>query len=216
MPLNLHKFVFSPFMENTFVVWDEITKETAIVDPGCYNEEERIELEKFIEKNELKIKYLVNTHCHIDHIFGNAFVKEKYNPKYIAPEEDLFLLSKAIDQAKMFAVEMSPSPEPDEFIFDGMSIELGSVKNEFIFTPGHTPGEYSIYFPSDKICITGDVLFREGIGRTDLWGGNMEVLLSSIKTRLFTLPDDVTIYPGHGEKSTIGHEKKNNPFLNES
>ena len=216
MPLNLHKFVFSPFMENTFIVWDETTKETALVDPGCYNEEERIELQKFIEKNELDIKYLVNTHCHIDHIFGNAFVKEKYNPKYIAPEEDLFLLSKAIDQAKMFAVEMTPSPEPDEFIFDGMSIELGSIKNEFIFTPGHTPGEYCIYFPDDKICITGDVLFREGIGRTDLWGGNMEVLLSSIKTRLFTLPDDVTIYPGHGDKSTIGHEKKNNPFLNES
>lgn len=213
MSLKLHKFVFSPFMENTYLVWDDANKEAAIIDPGCYNEEERIELEKFIEKNELKVKYLVNTHCHIDHVFGNAFVKNKYNPLFIAPEEDKFLLDNAVEQAKMFAVEMTPSPQPDEFIYDGMSIEIGNITNEFIFTPGHTPGEYSIYFPGDKICITGDVLFYEGIGRTDLWGGNMETLLSSIKTRLFTLPDEVTIFPGHGEMSTIGHEKKNNPFL---
>ncbi|MCZ7604293.1 MAG: MBL fold metallo-hydrolase [Melioribacteraceae bacterium] len=213
MSLKLHKFVFSPFMENTYLVWDDANKETAIIDPGCYNEEERIKLENFIEKNELKVKYLVNTHCHIDHVFGNEFVKNKYNPLFIAPEEDKFLLDNTVEQAKMFAVEMSPSPQPDEFIYDGMSIAIGNIQNEFIFTPGHTPGEYSIYFPDDKICITGDVLFREGIGRTDLWGGNMETLLSSIKTRLFTLPDEVTIFPGHGEKSTIGHEKKNNPFL---
>lgn len=213
MPLNLNKFVFNPFMENTYVLWNEETKDTAIIDPGCCNEDERIELEKFIEEKELNIKYLVNTHCHIDHIFGNAFVKEKYNPKFIAPEEDKFLLDNAVEQAKMFAVDLTPSPEPDEFIFDGMSIDLGKIKNEFLFTPGHTPGEYSIYFEDDKICITGDVLFYEGIGRTDLWGGDLETLLDSIRTRLFTLPDEVTIYPGHGEKSTIGHEKKHNPFL---
>jgi glyoxylase-like metal-dependent hydrolase (beta-lactamase superfamily II) len=200
-------------MENTYVLWDEETKDTAVVDPGCYNEEERIELENFIKENKLNVKYLINTHCHIDHVFGNAFVKEKYNPKFLAPEEDKYLLTRALEQAEMFAVEMTPSPDADEYIFDEMSIELGSVKNEFIFTPGHTPGEYSIYFPDEKICITGDVLFREGIGRTDLWGGSMETLLSSIRTRLFTLPDDTTIYPGHGDESTIGHEKKNNPFL---
>lgn len=200
-------------MENTYVIWDDETKETAVIDPGCHDTNEEIELEKFIDRNNLKIKYLINTHCHIDHVFGNAFVKEKYSPIFLAPEEDKFLLHNAVEQGKMFAIDVNPSPEPDEFIYDGMSIKLGNIKNEFLFTPGHTPGEYCIYFEDDKICITGDVLFREGIGRTDLWGGDTNTLLNSIRTRLFTLPDNVVIYPGHGEESTIGHEKTNNPFL---
>jgi len=213
MALNLHKFVFSPFMENTYVIWDNETNESAIIDPGCHDTNEEIELEKFIEEKNLQVKYLINTHCHIDHVFGNAFVNGKYSPIFLAPEEDIFLLHNAVEQGKMFAIDVKPSPEPDEFIYDGMSIKLGGIKNEFLFTPGHTPGEFCIYFEDDKICITGDVLFREGIGRTDLWGGDTNTLLNSIRTRLFTLPDDVVIFPGHGEESTIGHEKTNNSFL---
>lgn len=211
--LEIKKFVFSPFMENTYVIWDSDTKIGAVIDPGCSDDSERTELSNFIEEESIELKYLINTHCHIDHIFGNAFVINNYEVKFLAPEEDVFLLEKAVEQAEMFAVTMEPSPKPDEFIYDGMSIELGGIKNEFLFTPGHTPGEYSIYFEPDSLCITGDVLFREGIGRTDLWGGDMDTLLNSIKTRLFSLPDETVIYPGHGDESTIGHEKANNPFL---
>lgn len=213
MSLKLKKFVFSPFMENTYVIWDEETKEGAVIDPGCHDTSEQIELSNFIKENNIKIKYLINTHCHIDHIFGNAFVKRNYKVEFLAPEEDLFLIDNALQQAEMFMVKMESSPKPDKFLYDGCSINLGKINNEFLFTPGHTPGEYSIYFPDDKICITGDVLFKEGIGRTDLWGGDYNTLIASIQNRLFTLPDDVTIYPGHGDESTIGHEKKHNPFL---
>lgn len=211
--LGVKKFVFSPFMENTYIIWNNQTNEGAVIDPGCNSESERDELQKFIKENSITLKYLINTHCHIDHIFGNAFIKNNYDVKFIAPEEDSFLLKNAVEQAEMFAVKMEPSPEPEEFIYDGMAIDLGDIKNEFLFTPGHTPGEYSIYFEDEKICFTGDVLFKEGIGRTDLSGGNTDTILNSIKTRLLTLPQDTKIYPGHGEESTILHEKQNNPFL---
>lgn len=211
--LETKKFVFSPFMENTYVIWNSETKTGAVIDPGCSDDSERTKLENFIKQNGIKLNFLINTHCHIDHIFGNAFIKNNFDVKFLAPEEDVFLLDKAVEQAEMFAVTMEPSPNPDEFIYDGMSIDLDGIKNDFLFTPGHTPGEYSIYFEDDNLCITGDVLFKEGIGRTDLWGGDMETLLNSIQTRLFGLPDDTTIYPGHGDESTIGHEKTNNPFL---
>ncbi|MDZ7763353.1 MAG: MBL fold metallo-hydrolase [Melioribacteraceae bacterium] len=211
--LGVQKFVFSPFMENTYIIWNNQTNEGAVIDPGCNSEGERDEVQKFIKENSISLKYLINTHCHIDHIFGNAFIKNNYDVKFIAPEEDSFLLKNAVEQAEMYAVKMEPSPEPDEFIYDGMAIDLGDIKNEFLFTPGHTPGEYSIYFEDEKICFTGDVLFKEGIGRTDLWGGNTDTILNSIKTRLLTLPPDTKIYSGHGEESTVLHEKQNNPFL---
>ena len=144
---------------------------------------------------------------------GNAYIKEKYTPEFLAPEKDLFLLDNAAAQAENFGMEIRPSPKPDKYITEQSIIKLGSAQGEFLFTPGHTPGEFCLYFPVNKICITGDVLFFEGIGRTDLWGGDYNILSQSIKSRLFTLPDNVTIYPGHGETSTIGHEKSFNPFL---
>jgi glyoxylase-like metal-dependent hydrolase (beta-lactamase superfamily II) len=117
------------------------------------------------------------------------------------------------EQAKMFGIQIKQSPNPDKFITDETILTLGEIKPKFLFTPGHTPGEYSIYFEEDKICITGDVLFKEGIGRTDLWGGNYDTLIESIRTQLLTLPEDTVIYPGHGEDSTISDEIKLNPFL---
>ncbi|MBL1213685.1 MAG: MBL fold metallo-hydrolase [Ignavibacteriae bacterium] len=211
--LKLKKFVFSPFLENTYVVWDSKTNETAIIDPGCVEPEEEKELSDFIESNDLNVKYLINTHCHIDHVFGNAYVKSTYDCEYWAPEKDEFLLNNMSEQAKMFGIQIKPSPNPDKFITDDTVLSLGEIQPKFLFTPGHTPGEYSIYFEEDKICITGDVLFKEGIGRTDLWGGNFDTLIESIKTQLLTLPEETVIYPGHGEDSTIGDEIKLNPFL---
>lgn len=214
--IKIKNFTFNLFAENTLVVWEDINLETAIVDPGNSNSTEENILEEFISKHNLKVKYLINTHCHIDHILGCRFVKEKYNPVYLAPELDLPLLKYAQKQADAFSIKMEDPPLPDQFINEETQIKIGDSLGKFIFTPGHSPGEFCIYFENEKLCITGDVLFNEGIGRTDLWGGDYNTLLDSIKSKLFKLPDEVKIYPGHGETSTIGHEKLNNPFLNNS
>jgi len=214
--IKIKNFTFNLFAENTLVVWDDKTLESAIVDPGSSNSAEEKILEEFISSKKLKVKYLINTHCHIDHILGCRFVKEKYNPVYLAPELDLPLLKNAQKQADAFDIKMEDPPLPDQFINEETIIKLGDSVGKFIFTPGHSPGEFCIYFENEKLCITGDVLFNEGIGRTDLWGGDYKTLIDSIESKLFKLPDDVKIYPGHGETSTIGHEKYNNPFLNNS
>jgi len=214
--IKIRNFTFNLFAENTLVVWDDKTLEAAVVDPGNSNSAEEKILEEFISSKKLKVKYLINTHCHIDHILGCRFMKEKYNPVYLVSELDLPLLKYAQKQADTFNIKMEDPPLPDQFINEETIIKLGDSVGKFIFTPGHSPGEFCIYFKEEKLCITGDVLFNEGIGRTDLWGGDYKTLIDSIESKLFKLPDDVKIYPGHGETSTIGHEKFNNPFLNNS
>ena len=211
--LKVKVFTFNLFSENTIIIWDEQTCEAAIVDPGNSSTEENDELLNFRSSKNLHIKYMINTHCHIDHILGCSFIKEKYNPVYYAPELDIPLLDHAQQQAQMFDINLEQPPKPDKLITEQTEIAIGESILKFIFTPGHTPGEYCIYLQKEKICITGDVLFNESIGRTDLWGGNYETLLNSIQEKLFLLDDDVVIYPGHGEPSTIGYEKQNNPFL---
>jgi len=206
-------FTFNLFAENTFVIWDDETKEAAIIDPGNSTNEEQKILTNFISSQNLNIKYLINTHCHIDHILGCSFVKKEYNPLYYAPEKDLILLENAHQQAQMFDIAFQQPPKPDKLIDEELELTLGISKIKFLFTPGHTPGEYCLYLEKEKICITGDVLFKEGIGRTDLWGGDYNTLINSIEIKLITLPDDVIIYPGHGDSSTIGYEKQYNPFL---
>ncbi len=211
--LKIQRFVFNPFSENTYIIWNDRTKEGAIIDPGCYDSKEREAVDDFIHLNSIKLTYLFNTHCHIDHIFGNAYIKKKYNPIFMVPEKDLFMLDLMIDATKSYGVEFTPSPKPDKLIDENNSFLLGESIGRFIFTPGHTPGEYCLYFEKEKICFTGDVLFRRSIGRTDLWGGDYEMLLHSIRTKLFTLPGETIIYPGHESQSTIEDEKENNPFF---
>jgi len=211
--LKIKLFTFNVFSENTIIIWDDKSGDAAIVDPGTSSSTEENELLSFISSKDLRIKYLINTHCHIDHILGCSFVKEKFNPVYYAPELDLPLLVNAQQQAQMFDLDIDQPPIPDKLITEQTEIMIGESKLQFLFTPGHTPGEFCIYIGEEKICVTGDVLFKESIGRTDLWGGNYETLLNSIHEKLFLLPDDVVIYPGHGEPSTIGYEKQNNPFL---
>jgi hydroxyacylglutathione hydrolase len=212
--LKIQKFVFNPLWENTYLIWDEESKNAAIIDPGCYDDNECSELKRFIENSKMSLLYIINTHCHIDHICGNAFVKNTFGCKLIVPEKDLFLFDLMEEQANMYNVKIIPSPKPDSFIADNDEIKLGSSSGKFIFTPGHTPGEYCLYFEKDKVCFTGDVLFKESIGRTDLWDGNYDELMDSIRSKLLVLPDDVTIYPGHESFSTIGYERKKNLFLN--
>ena len=211
--VQVKSFTFNFFNENTFVLWDDETKESAIIDPGVYSSDEQKTLTDFITNQKLNIKFLINTHCHIDHILGCKFVKEKFNPVYYAPEKDILLLENSVMQAQMFDINFEEPPSPDKLINDETELFLGDSKIVFLFTPGHTPGEYCLYLEKEKICITGDVLFKEGIGRTDLWGGNYDALINSIENKLFSLPDDVKIYPGHGDESTIGYEKQYNPFL---
>lgn len=211
--MEIKKFTFNPFFENTYIVFDGKSGEAAIIDPGNSDETETTELFGFAESNNLRIKYLLNTHCHIDHVFGNAAVKRKFNPNFYVPEPDLFLLRAAVKQGELFGVEVEASPEPDGFLTEGTELTLGETKLKFIFTPGHTPGEYCIYNPDRNVLIAGDVLFNEGIGRTDLWGGDMDTLLASIREKLYILPDETVVYCGHGDETTIRHEKKYNPFI---
>ena len=214
--INIKKFTFNEFSENTYVIWDEKSKEGLIVDPGCSNQQEEIILTNFISQKNLSIKYLINTHCHLDHIMGCKFVKEKFNPVYLIPEKDLPFLEHIDQQFAYLGVKIERPPMPDKFITEELVINIGDAIPKFLFTPGHTPGEYCVYFEKEKFCITGDVLFQENVGRTDLWGGDYDTLLNSIRQKLFTFPDDTVIYPGHGESSEIGYEKRNNPFITQS
>jgi glyoxylase-like metal-dependent hydrolase (beta-lactamase superfamily II) len=214
--MEIKAFTFNPFFENTYIIWDESSRECAIIDPGMSDPREEEDVKLFVENNSLNVKYLINTHCHVDHVLGVSFVKKEYDPVYYIPEKDLLLFENAETQAQMFEVHINKLPKPDKFLSEDEIINLGNESITSLFTPGHTPGEFSLYVEESKFCITGDVLFNESIGRTDLLGGNYDTLINSIKTKLFTLPDEVVIYPGHGEHSTIGYEKKHNPFLIET
>jgi len=211
--IKVHRFVFNPFFENTYIVWDDNSKETIVIDPGCSNKHEKKLLANFIDNNGLVPKFIINTHCHIDHILGNLFVKENYNPVLLMPEKDIFLLDIMKEQANYFGIKYEQSPLSDEFLSEDKILKLGNCDVKFLFTPGHTLGEYCVYLESEKICFTGDVLFKGSIGRTDLWGGDYEILMNSIKTKLLTLPDDVIIFPGHEDESSIGNEKQFNSYL---
>ncbi|SRR5690606_33839633 len=209
----IKKFVFNPFSENTYIIWDEETSEAMIVDPGCVDPYEENKLIEIISRNNLTVKYLIITHCHIDHIFGINFIKTRYNPLYVAPELDMPLLENSDKQAAAFGIEYELPPMPDDYLSEQTKLNLGSSDIKVIFTPGHSPGEHSLYFEKEKFCLSGDVLFQNSIGRTDLWGGDYQTLIDSIRNKLFSLPDEVIIYPGHGDNSKIGIEKSENPFL---
>lgn len=213
---GIKKFTFNPFSENTYLVWDENTLEGMIVDPGMLQEEEEKEISSFIERNNITIKLIVNTHCHLDHIFGNSYSKNKYSVPLAVPRNDVPILQKAPEHGRMFGIELKASPPPDLFLDDLQEIIIGELKFELLFTPGHTPGEYCLYNEHQSYCLTGDVLFEGSIGRTDLWGGNLKTLLNSIESNLLCLPDNTVILPGHGGNSTIANEKKFNPYLQSS
>lgn len=211
--LKIKRFIFSSFMENTYLVFDEKSKDAVCIDPGCLSSFEENELKKFVEDNSLNLKYLINTHCHLDHIFGNAFVTDYFKVEFYAPEKDMFLLEEMPNIAAKYGCTVKSSPKPDNYMTEETELFLGGIKMNFLFTPGHTPGEYCVVFNTQKVLFSGDVLFLESIGRTDLPGGNLETLLGSIKTKLLTLDESFITFPGHGDSTTIGYEKMHNPFL---
>lgn len=211
--LKIQRFVFNLFHENTFLVCDEATNIAAVIDPGMYDEAEKQTFKAFVLQNSLQLKYCINTHCHIDHILGNAFIKNEFGAELLIPKEDEFLIDLMISEAEKFGVILEPSPKADNYIEESTKLFLGDIEGTFLSTPGHTPGEVCLYFEKEKVLFSGDVLFKESIGRTDLWRGNYDSLIKSIKTKLLVLPDDVKVYPGHESSTTIGHERGRNPFL---
>lgn len=211
--LKIQRFVFNLFHENTFLICDEATKIAAVIDPGMYDEAEKNAFKAFVKQNSLQLNYCINTHCHIDHILGNSFIKNEFSAKLLIPKEDEFLLDLMIAEAEKFGVTLEPSPKADNYIDESTKLFLGEIEGTFLSTPGHTPGEVCLYFEKEKVLFSGDVLFKESIGRTDLWRGNYDNLIKSIKTKLLVLPDDVKVFPGHESSTTIGHERSMNPFL---
>jgi len=209
--LSLQVFTFNPFEENTYVLYDE-TGECVIIDPGCYETEEQYELVDFIEHHSLRVTALLNTHCHIDHVLGNAFIKHKYGVKLYIHQKDEPVLRAVQTYASNYGIVRYEAAEPDGYLDEGQEVAFGNQKLKVLFTPGHAPGHIVFYHEEAKTVIGGDVLFYNSIGRTDLPGGDFNTLINSIHQKLFTLPDDVTVYPGHGPETTIGHEKRTNPF----
>jgi glyoxylase-like metal-dependent hydrolase (beta-lactamase superfamily II) len=205
-------FQFSPIQENTYLLFNEFNN-CIIIDPGCYFEEEREILAQYILSNQLKPQILLNTHCHLDHVFGNKFVAEKYHliPQ-IHPNEKQ-VLDYAPTSGLIYNMPFDNYVGPLKYIEAGEKIQLDNDELVSIFTPGHSPGSLSFYCKSQQFLIGGDVLFQRSIGRTDLPGGNFETLISSIRNELFVLPDETIVYSGHGETTNIGDEKRENPYL---
>ncbi len=209
--VQIHSFTFNPFSENTYVVYDE-TGAGVIIDPGCYEQTEKTALTNFIETNHIKVKYLLNTHCHIDHVLGNDFIKDKYKVPFLIHALEQPVLKAVKAYAPSYGFAMYHEAEPDQFMKEGDKIMFGTTQLAVLFLPGHAPGHVGFYDSASKSLLSGDVLFERSIGRTDLPGGDFNTLINSIHKKVFTLPDDVVVYSGHGNPTTIGEEKISNPF----
>ncbi|MEP7266291.1 MAG: MBL fold metallo-hydrolase [Saprospiraceae bacterium] len=204
-------FTFNAFQENTYVLSHE--SQAWIIDPGCSDGNERKMLDSYLKKEGLQPQLIINTHCHIDHVLGNKWCKEKYDIPLWIPDGEQIVLESLKAVSAMYGVSAEPSPEPDHFMKEEEIMNLGGIEWQLISAPGHSPGSICFYQMNEKILIAGDVLFFESIGRTDLPGGKHQLLLDNIHQKILTLPDDVMVYPGHGPHTTIGHEKYHNPFL---
>lgn len=211
--ISIKIFAFNAYSENTYVLYDE-TNECVIIDPGMYDGSEQNELANFIKEKALKPVLLLNTHCHLDHVFGNKFVFDTWGLKPQFHIGELPILQAVPGYApQMGFSHYELSPEPDTFLEETGTIAFGNSSLDLIFAPGHSPAHLCFYSKTDKFLIGGDVLFYRSIGRTDLPGGNHQQLINNIETKLFLLPDDCKVYPGHGPATTIGFEKQNNPFF---
>ena len=206
-------FTYNPFSENTYVVYDD-TKECVIFDPGCYTSTERNAFQAKIEELGLKPVRLINTHCHIDHVFGNALVNRAYGLELEIHRGEIPVLESVPMVGQMYGIPIpDPSPAATKFIEEDDVISFGNTILRAIFTPGHSPASLSFFCEQDRFLIAGDVLFEGSIGRTDLPGGDHTILINVIKEKLFPLGDDVVVYSGHGGATTIQAERLTNPFL---
>ena len=211
--MKIARLVFNPIQENTYVIWDD-TLEAAIIDAGNMGERENDILDKFIADNGLKPVLAINTHGHFDHLMGVEFLRSRYGAKFAVSSKDKFLVESAKQNAAMFGIGGGNIVEVIDVDLEGMeSIKFGQTELQIITTPGHTPGHVVFYEPQAKVLFTGDTLFRESIGRTDLPGGDYSWIMNSILEKIMPLGDEVQVYPGHGDTTDIGHESMYNPFV---
>ncbi len=212
--MKVEVFHFSLFGINTYLVYDELSKEAAVVDPGMILDEERDALEQSIERRGLRVIHLINTHLHIDHVAGNRFVTDKYNVGLEAHAADKTLGKAMSVQASLFSIPLEiEAAEISVPLNEGDAIHIGKGVLKVIHVPGHSPGSIALYSSNDKFIIVGDILFQGSVGRTDLPGGSHTQLITGITGKLLTLPPDTVVYPGHGPATSIGEEKKHNPYL---
>lgn len=210
--LTVQSFTFNPVQENTYILYNE-KGDCCIIDPGCYFASEEIEFRDFISSGKLKPVLLLNTHCHLDHIFGNRFVHNTYGLTLHLHRLEKPVLDFGPASGQMYQLPFLNYDAELSYIDEGEIIKIGDDELHVLFTPGHSPGSVSFYSKENKFVISGDVLFNGSVGRTDLPGGDMNILSESIKTKLYTLPSDVIVYSGHGDSTTIGDEMKTNPFV---
>jgi len=211
--LQIKSFEFSPIQENTYVLYNEFN-DCLIIDPGCYYDDEKDTLLDYIVKMDLKPRMLLNTHCHLDHVFGNSFIAEKFGLTLQIHKNEKFVLDFAPKSGLMYNLPFDNYKGEFIFLKEADTVLLGEDELKVIEAPGHSPGHICFYCAKQHFIISGDVLFNRSIGRTDLPGGDHEMLLKNIREKLFVLPEDTKVYSGHGPVTTIGEEKKYNPFLN--
>ena len=210
--IQIQSFVYNPYQENTYILFDE-TKECVIIDPGMYTATEQNEVTNFIKAEQLKPVLLLNTHCHIDHVLGNKFIYDSFGLLPQFHEGELPVLAAVVSYAPQMGIRYELSPNPEKFLPETGTILFGESRLDLIFAPGHSPAHLCFYSKADNFLIGGDVLFYGSIGRTDLPGGDFNTLIKNIKEKLFLLPDDCVVYPGHGGETSIGFEKANNGYL---
>ena len=211
--ITIKSFEFNYFQENTFLLYDD-TREAVLIDCGCCRKEEEKELTDFILENKLTLKHLLCTHLHVDHVFGNGFIYKTYGLKPEANKQDVEKLPSPDEQAKLFGLRQHVENVPvEKYIVGGEIIKFGTSELQVLTVPGHSPGSIACHNKKNGFAIVGDALFAGSIGRTDLWGGNQEVLVAAIHDKLLSLPDETVIYPGHGPETRVIDEKFNNPYL---
>ena len=210
--LTVQTFTFNPVQENTYIVYNE-KRECCIIDPGCYFAGEEEEVVNFVKTNGLTPVYLLNTHCHLDHIFGNRFIHRTYGLLLHINKEEKPVLEYGPASGQLWQLPFDNYDDEIKYLDEGDNVRIGDDELSVLFTPGHSPGSISFYSRENKFVISGDVLFQGSVGRTDLPGASFTLLEESIKTKLYTLPQDVIVYPGHGQSTTIGDEMKTNPFV---
>jgi hydroxyacylglutathione hydrolase len=208
----LKNFVFNELEVNAFVLHDE-SGASLIVDPGCKNPVQQQNLKRYITENNLHPQCIVLTHGHFDHVAGTAWAKSEFSCPLMMHRDDLFLVKDAVQHASLFGIRLENPPLPDKFLEEGDHIKLGNTDIQILHVPGHSPGSICLYMASDNLLISGDVLFKSSIGRTDLFGGDYDLLIRGIREKLMTLPRDTEVWPGHGPSTTIGAELDTNPFL---
>ena len=210
--MEIKTFHFNPIMVNTYLLSDE-TGEAVIVDPGNCQSYEDEQIREYVSAKNLRVKYIINTHPHIDHIAGNPWCMAEYHPELLMHEAGMPIYNKAFAYAAAFGLETEKMPAPDRFLQEGDVVTFGNQKLKVLYTPGHCDGSICLYSADNKLIITGDLIFELSVGRSDLPTGNEALLQQSIREKILPLPDEVTILSGHGGPTTVGRERRGNPYL---